>query len=92
MAQVGTAFIDIEPKLSHGFGSDVERQVTTQTAGIGNSIQKSIMPAIGAIGAAIGAAFSAKVVFNFARDAISAMSDLNESTSKAMVVFGASFE
>jgi len=92
VAQVGTAFIDIEPKLSHGFGSDVERQVTTQTAGIGNSIQKSIMPAIGAIGAAIGAAFSAKVVFNFARDAISAMSDLNESTSKAMVVFGASFE
>jgi hypothetical protein len=41
-----------------------------------------------AAGAAIAAAFGVRAIVGFANDAIQAFSDLNESTSKAQVVFG----
>ena len=91
----GSGYIDLLPRIARGAAADLEK--TLQKAGkqASDGLEKSMAPGVSRIGtsiaATLGAAFSVKVVADFVKGSIAAISDLNESTSKAMTVFGESF-
>lgn len=76
MAVIGEAEVRVVPD-TRGFGKDVEEQV-----------EAPVTKAAKRMGIALAAAFSAKAVGSFFKDAVAAASAAEEATSKVGVVFG----
>ena len=84
---VGYATLQVIPS-ARGFGAALESQVAPSMAGAGSSAGKTFGDSFKSIAGPLAAAVTAAAIGGFAKSAISAASDLNETITKTEQIFG----
>jgi len=74
---VGTAYVEIAPKLAQGFAKQLEGQIGAPAAEAGKQVESSLGGAFTKVAAVAGGAFVGAKVFGFLKDSVAAARESN---------------